>query len=79
MPIELHAVHDAQGTIIAASLVDPQDQSTPVAIPQPSDDTHFARIQLDEAHAKMPLEQLCTTTRIDPERKCLIAHDDTAD
>jgi hypothetical protein len=76
MPIVLHAVYDSRGVIIAASRVDPDDdKSAPAPIPQPGEGNYYALIPLDEAHAKMPLDQLCTTTRVDSQQKRLIAHD----
>jgi len=76
MPILLHAVYDSRGVIIAASRVDPDDhKSVPAPIPQPGEGNYYAPIPLDEAHIKMPLDQLCMTTRVDTQHKRLIAHD----
>lgn len=76
MPIELHAVYDSRGIIIAASRVDPDDdKSAPAPIPQAGEGNYYALIPLDEAQAKMPLDRLCTTTRVDPQQNRLIAHD----
>jgi len=76
MPIELHAVYDSRGVIIAASRDDPDDdKSAPAPIPQPGEGNYYAVIPLDEAQAKMPLDQLCTTARVDSRQKRLIAHD----
>jgi hypothetical protein len=75
MPIELHVVYDSRGVIIAASRVDPDDdQSAPAPIPQAGEGNHYALIPLDEAQARMPLDRLCTTTRVDPQQNRLIAH-----
>ncbi|MER8963664.1 hypothetical protein [Mesorhizobium sp. M0701] len=76
MPVVLHAVYDSRGVIIAASRTDPDDdKSTPAPIPQPGEGNYYALIPLDEAHVKMTLDQLCTTTRVDLKKKRLIAHD----
>ncbi|CCV06188.1 hypothetical protein MESS2_290004 [Mesorhizobium metallidurans STM 2683] len=76
MPILLHTVYDSRGVIIAASRHDPEDdKSAPAPIPQAGEGNYYALIPLDEAHVKMPLDQLCTTTRVDSQHKRLIAHD----
>ena len=76
MPMMLDAVYDSRGLIIAASRSDPDDdKSTPAPIRRAFAGNYYASIPLDEAEAKMPLDQLCTTTRVDGQRKRLIAHD----
>jgi hypothetical protein len=79
MSIGLHAVYDSRGAIIAASRVDSDDsKSAPAPIPQAGEGNYYALIPLDEAQAKMPLDRLCTTTRVDLRQKRLIAHADAA-
>ncbi|AGH48637.1 MULTISPECIES: hypothetical protein [Sphingomonadales] len=74
MPKELHAVHDSRGVIIAASIVDRDNISAaPVPIPQPGEGTAYALIALEGREAEMALDLLCTTFRIDPTGKRLIA------
>jgi hypothetical protein len=72
----LHAVYSSGGEIIAASRVDPDDdKAAPAPIPQAGAGAYYALIPLDEAQAKMPLHQLCTTARVDLREKRLIVHD----
>ncbi len=76
MPKMLHAVFDSHGVIIAASRTDPDDDTgIPSPIPQPGEGNNYAMITLEGAHIKMPIDQLCTTTRVDTQRKRLVSDD----
>jgi hypothetical protein len=76
MPVILHAVYDSRGVIIAASRSDPDDdKSAPAPIPQASAGNYYASIPLDEAQARMPVDELCKTSRVDAQSKRLIAND----
>jgi len=73
----LHAVYDSRGNIIAASRSDTEDtKSVPAPVPQPAESSYYAIIPLDESQARMPLDELCTTARVDLQQKRLIAKRD---
>jgi hypothetical protein len=70
----LIALHDHEGTILAAVLDDrdagggPDDteREHPLPMPVAGDGQSVVRVQLDPEHAGIPLDELCTLMRIDP-------------
>ncbi len=69
--MQLVAVHDTEGKIIAATIVG-YDDETPAVIPQAGEGTYAIEIELDDELAQVPLEQLCTTMRVDAKSRRLV-------
>lgn len=65
----LIALHDHEGTILAAVMVEAQnegDREHPVPMPVAGDGQRVVRVPLDPEHGGIPLDELCTRMRIDP-------------
>lgn len=64
----LVALHDHEGTILAAVAVggEERDGEHPVPLPVAGDGQRVVRVPLDPEHAGIPLDELCTRMRIDP-------------
>jgi hypothetical protein len=66
----LIALHDHEGTIIAAVMVaggsDAGGDEHRVPLPVAGDGQRVVRVQLDPEHSGIPLNELCTRMRIDP-------------
>lgn len=65
----LIALHDHEGTILAAVLDDRDggsDREHPLPMPVAGDGQRVVRVHLDPEHAGIPLDELCTRMRIDP-------------
>jgi len=65
----LIALHDHEGTILAAVMVEADgesDREHPVPLPVAGDGQHVVRVPLDPEHGGIPLDELCRLMRIDP-------------
>ena len=71
----LIAVHDRTGVIIGAVLADGEH---PTPVPLAPEGFTVARIKLTDEQARRPLDELCTSSRVDAHSNTLTALDKPA-
>ncbi len=74
--MHLIALHDRTGSILAGVI---EDGDHPTPVPVENGDHILARIELDDEQARMPLDELCTRMRVDPELRRLIPTEQSTD